>query len=195
MKKYCDHLEKAEAAKETEAKADEINVQFKDIQKLKLEKEDLKWLKAARVDGMIKMYAVPGNNLVVPSLVERTHENPLEFLHLRNKKCPLGVCRENRSKLHTLLKKEGPLCLHTLLANCITASDLGWKDGSATDKPKPIPKIDRDLTSKVFFKIFVLVTLVLSFKLIFLYFISNRSVFILSYWVKYFFFFPSTKEF
>jgi hypothetical protein len=155
MGNYCDHLEKAAAAQTNNVKADEFKVKFEKLQSLKLEKNDLELLKAScsKTDGMVTLYSLPGNNMVVPSLHVKTHDNPLPFLHLRNRVCPLIVCKEKRSKLHTLQKKEGPLCLHTLLANCLQTEDLGLQAVSSNNKSKPVPKIDRDLTAKAGFKI------------------------------------------
>ena len=65
----------------------------------------------------------------------------------RNLECPLQGCREkNRSKVHTLIKKDKPLCLHTLLGYSIPQQDDASQSSSV--KPKQVPKIDREATVK-----------------------------------------------
>ena len=59
--------------------------------------------------------------------------------------CPLQACKEKkRSKVHTLIKKDKPLCLHTLLGYCIPSKE----ESSSHEKTKPEPKIDREATTK-----------------------------------------------
>ena len=119
----------------------------KKLEKLKLDKDDLAVLQKATKNGSIKVYILPDNNLAVPSLGEKSHESPLDFIHIRNLKCPLNKCKELGSKLHTLLKKEGPICFHTLLGHC-TQAQLSTKDTSSKEKKKAVPKVDRDSTVK-----------------------------------------------
>ena len=102
-------------------------------------------LKSACDDNQrISIYSLPGDNLVVPSLLDKTHENPLPVLHLSKKVCALNACKEKRSKLHTLMKKEAPLCLHTLLANCLEGYEN--QEMQRPVKTIPTPKIDRNAT-------------------------------------------------
>lgn len=131
-------------------KAEEINIEFEKIKKLRLDKDDLTMMRSASSSSgrLIRIYSLPGNNFAVPSLFDKTHENPLEFIHLRNLTCPLNVCKEKRSKLHTLMKKEGPICLHTLIVTSITTPDGEEKQAQSASKSAPNPKIDRDLTTK-----------------------------------------------
>ena len=119
MTSYCDHLEAAADAIANDDKAEEFVIKKEKLDMLKLEKGDLEMLSRANVDGELKVYILPDNNLAVPSLYDRSHENPLDFLHIKNLKCPLSKCHDKRAKVHTLLKKEGPICLHTLLAYCV----------------------------------------------------------------------------
>lgn len=146
MEKYCEHLQQAEEAKANNVKADEFQVKNTKLDSLNLDECDLRKLKAASKDGCVTTFILPGSNLAVPSLVERSHDNPLEFLHLKNLKCPLQKCKEKKSKLHTLMKKDGPICLHSLLGHCTQSSEPESVMGSKPDKAKPIPKVDRDLT-------------------------------------------------
>ena len=146
MGNYCNHLKQAESAKANNAKAEEFLVTKEKLKSLNLDKSDLATLKEASENGVIKLYILPDNNLAVPSLSVKSHENPLKYLHVRNLKCPLTKCQEKRSKLHTLIKKEGPICLHTLLGYCAQPQVLGA--ASSKEKAKPIPKLDRDLTVK-----------------------------------------------
>ena len=61
---------------------------------LKLEAVHLKVLSDACCEDEIKVFSLPGNNLAVPSLFAATHENPLRYIHIRNHRCPLQVCRD-----------------------------------------------------------------------------------------------------
>ena len=105
--------------------------------------DDLKILAAAASsEGLIPVYVLPGDNLVVPSFSSPNHESPLQLIHVRSNKCPLGSCKEKKTKLHTLVAKERPVCLHTLLCHAVRDSAP-----STSSKTKTfVPKIDRDLS-------------------------------------------------
>ena len=144
MTNYCTHLKQAADAKANNVTAKEFLVTKEKIKSLKLDKDDLAVLGEASVNGLIPVYILPDNNLAVPALGDKSHENPLDYLHIRDLKCPLQKCREKRAKLHTLIHKEGPICLHTLLGTCTLDPVESLKDTSA--KKKPVPKLDRDST-------------------------------------------------
>ena len=95
-------------------------------------------------NDVLTVYKLPDRNLVVPLLGPITHECPLQFLHIRDFKCPLKKCKEARAKVHTLLKKEGPLCLHNLLAWCTVSQD--GNEVTSSENESAQPKLDRDLT-------------------------------------------------
>ena len=56
----------------------------------------------------------------------------------------MNICKEKKSKLHTLLKKEAPLCLHSVLGYCASKSD----SSAPQIEKKSVPKLERDLTVK-----------------------------------------------
>ena len=138
---YCEHLKQAQKAINMRECAEKKLVAIKDLEKILKNADDLKVLSAASSDGQIPVYVLPGNNMVVPSFSPPSHESPLELIHIRNMKCPLGSCREKRSKLHTLTKKEQPICLHTIL--CHSVEESSPKSSAVKTK---VPKIDRDLS-------------------------------------------------
>ena len=122
MENYCHHLEKAREAEEKQINATFVTLTMKDFEDLKIDTNHLNILKNNCQDGYaLNVYTLPGNNLAVPSLYEKSHDNPLNMLHVKDNKCPLQMCKEKRSKLHSLMKKETPLCLHTLLTHCAQA--------------------------------------------------------------------------
>ena len=54
---------------------------------------------------------------MVPLMIDASESTSPLFLHLRNIVCPLPSCRrKGRSKVHSLITKAQPLCLHTILA-------------------------------------------------------------------------------
>lgn len=83
----------------------------------------------------------------------------MDYVHIRKQKCPLTSCKESKSKLHTLSKKETPICLHTVLIHSLEAQSQSSPSSSSsaslpsaeTGVKKTIknPKINRDLTTKV----------------------------------------------
>ena len=142
---YCDHLKAANDAYANGNEAEEIVITKERLEHLKLDESDLAILEKVSVDGMLRVYVLPGNNLVVPSLYEKSHENPLEFLHIRNLQCPLRKCLDKRAKVHTLLKKEGPICLHTLLGYTIQDKIKTTGEGSKQISIKLHMKLKRFL--------------------------------------------------
>ena len=139
---YCTHLEQAQKALEVQDYADKKFVKIEDMEKLINKPDDLVILKASSSDGLIPVYVLPGNNHVVPSFSPPSYESPLQLIHIRNYKCPLGSCQEKRTKLHTLVAKKQPLCLHTLLCHSV-------KDSDSPNLPKRkdfVPRINRDLS-------------------------------------------------
>ena len=144
---YCQHLVKAKEAQATQERAKEISINMTKFSHLRLEAAHLQLLSDACYEDEIKVFSLPGNNLAVPSLFAATHENPLSYIHIRNHRCPLQVCREKKSKLHTLMKKENPLCLHTLLS---TMSNIDPPNPVTVQPPLPKKtKINREKTIEV----------------------------------------------
>ena len=63
-----------------------------------------------------KNVIITGDNMAVPLMEDGNETNSPMFVHLRQLICPLEACkRKGRSKLHTLLTKAKPLCLHTIV--------------------------------------------------------------------------------
>ena len=144
---YCQHIEKAVEAKSTGNHAKVLKIELSKFQHLNLNQEHINLLQnASDSQSYLQVYSLPGNNIVVPSLYERTHENPLKYLHIKNKTCSLNMCRDKRSKLHTLLKKENPLCLHVLLNDIARVDDELVSD---TTTKKTNWRISRDASVQV----------------------------------------------
>ena len=59
------------------------HVQYSKLESLNLDESELDVLATASENGSIATYLLPGDNIVVPSLYRRSHDNPLELLHLR----------------------------------------------------------------------------------------------------------------
>ena len=153
MENYCEHLDKAHEAHVKNVKADEFQVTISKLKSLKLDESDIGIIEAASKNSSVTVYILHGTNIAVPSLFNKSHDNPLEFLHLRNLECPLNSCKERRSKLHTLMKKDRQLCLHSLLGHCVP-STLKVEDSASVlkEKTKAAPKIERDLTVNYIYK-------------------------------------------
>ena len=96
--------------------------------------------------GKINIWALPDKVYIVPSFDTPGYESPLEYIHIRNEKCPLSKCKEKKSKLHSLEKKEQPLCLHTVLIHSIAQASL---TASSSSKKTPMPKLNRELSTKI----------------------------------------------
>ena len=90
--KYCHHLKQAEIARRNNVKADEFHVHLSKLTPLNLDESELKVLNEASKNGSIVTYLLPGSNIVVPSLLRRSHDNPLELLHLRK----AFICVDNQ---------------------------------------------------------------------------------------------------
>ena len=126
--------------------------------------EDYKILEENSSGGKIDIYVLPENIYAVPSFSPPTHDSPLEYIHIHKEKCPITSCKEKKTKLHSLVKKEAPICIHTVLVHSsnatldssttAAASSSSSTSGTSTTVPeakKKIknPKINRDLTTKV----------------------------------------------
>ena len=118
------------------------------MRKLIKNEEIFKELESISSTGEINIWELPDKINVVPSFSPPSHESPTEYLHLRNDKCPLSKCKEGKSKFRTLMKKEEPLCVHTVLVYSSVQDQELPRDST---KPKKItfPKLDRDLTTKI----------------------------------------------
>ena len=104
-------------------------------------------LQLMSTDGNIKVYSAPGNNLVVPSLTDKSHSCPVQLVHLRNLKCPLNKCKDKKSKLHTLSLKEPVICIHSLLGQCaLNKQVISSKSSTKRSTTEKIPKLERNLT-------------------------------------------------
>ena len=124
--------------------AEEIKISKEKILSFNLDPADMKKLSDTFLNDDITIFKIPDNNLVVPLLGPATHENPVPVIHIRDYKCPLRKCRESRAKVHTLLKKEGPLCLHNLLAWCTAGNESNEQPMSEGKSSRH--HLDRDLT-------------------------------------------------
>ena len=110
-------------------------------------------------DSKINVSVLPDDIYVVPSFSAPTHDCPVDYVHIRKQKCPLTSCKESKSKLHTLSKKETPLCLHTILIHSLQAKSQSSQSTSSSasfpsaetlvKKTIKNPKINRDLTTAV----------------------------------------------
>ena len=139
---YCRHLEEALKAFEIQDYAEKEFVEIQKLEEFLPDPNDFAAVKALRTDGTIPVFCLPGNNYVVPSFSAASHECPLQLRHIRNLKCTIRSCREKRTKQRTLMAKQPPMCLHSLLCHAIT-------DPNLTNLPKTkefVPKIKRDLS-------------------------------------------------
>ena len=139
---YCNHLEEALKAYEIQDYADKKFLKIEELEKVLKNPDDIITLKASATDGNIPVYLLPGNNHVVPSFCPPSHESPLQLIHVRNFKCALQSCQEKRSKLHSLVAKQPPTCLHSLLCHAVTDP----KSPKLPMQREFVPKINRDLT-------------------------------------------------
>ena len=111
---FCTHLEEAQKAVDTENYARKIKIKLKKLKQI-LELDDFKIVEENAINGKVEVAILPQDIFVVPSFSPPSHNNPIEYIHIRNNKCPLESCKEKRSKLHSLVKKDAPLCIHTML--------------------------------------------------------------------------------
>lgn len=67
-------------------------------------------------DNEVHVWLLPGGNIAVPLCGTEKGQSMTEFVHVRDLKCSLDICTKNiKSKKHTLVVKEVPVCQHTLL--------------------------------------------------------------------------------
>ena len=99
---YCKHLGDAYSAKKSGQYADKKSFSIEELTALVKDKDIIHTLQEAASNGIIAVFSVPGENLVVPSFSSPTHEAPLNYIHVRNDSCPLSSCKDKKSKLHTL---------------------------------------------------------------------------------------------
>ena len=116
---YCKHLELADEARTAGIHAEKKEVKMKHIKKLIKNESDCEELAKVSSGGKIIIWKLPDQTYIVPSMAELTHESPVEFLHISNNKCPLSKCKEKKSKIHALSRKDQPLCLHTFLIHAL----------------------------------------------------------------------------
>ena len=140
---YCDHLIQADKVLKCKEYAEPSILDLDDLKKT-MSDEDFAVLSTGCSDGKLLIWKLPENVYVVPSFCELSHETPLSYIHIRDKKCPLATCKEKKSKLHTLTKKDQPLCNHTLLIHHSTG-----QHESPTTKREFFPKLNRDQTTKI----------------------------------------------
>lgn len=67
-------------------------------------------------DNDISVFVLPGGNLAVPLCGTNKSELMSEFIHVRDLKCSLDICTKKvKSKKHTLIVKQVPVCRHSLI--------------------------------------------------------------------------------
>lgn len=124
---YCSHLKLAREAKAEKRYAEICSVNLEALARKISDEEIEKTLKNVAVEGEIAVYNLPGGNQAVPNIFVED-----SFVHIRQGSCPLDECKhKSRSKVHTLLSKAKPLCLHTILA-------LMAEKPETKEDPKPI---------------------------------------------------------
>ena len=145
---YCEHLVAAQTALVSREYADKKTVELATMRKLIKSDEVINELASISTSGQIDIWKLPDNIYVVPSFSPPSHESPTEYLHIRNDKCPLSKCKEGKSKLRTLIKKEEPLCVHTVLVHS-SVQDQELSKESTSPKKIAFPKLNRDVTTKI----------------------------------------------
>ena len=71
-------------------------------------------------DGEVHVFILPGGNLAVPLLGIDKDQYMTDFVHIRDLKCNLARCvKQLKSKQHTLVVKNRPVCRHTLLGHLL----------------------------------------------------------------------------
>ena len=99
--------------------------------------EDFKILGENSTNGKISISILPEEIYVVPSFATPTHDNPLPYIHIRNQKCPLTTCKEKKSKLRVLIKKDAPPCIHTVLTHAISGKLKSTTQQRSSSTPVP----------------------------------------------------------
>ena len=156
---YCPHLQAAQDALSAGRFAVGKSLKLSFLKEILKDENDYKILEAYSSNGKINISVLPEEIYVVPSFSAPTHDSPVDYIHIRKQNCPLTSCKESKSKLHMLSKKETPLCLHTVLIHSLedksqslpSASSSASLPSAETGVKKTIknPKINRDLTTKV----------------------------------------------
>ena len=138
---------------------------LKSLQKL-LSDDLYKKLEDATSTGKIKVWAIPDNTYIVPTFEPASYDSPTQYVHIVNGLCTLPQCKEKKSKTHTLVKKEVPPCVHTVLVHSINNTPATQPSTSSSNTPATqpgtpssitpatqpsttkvsIPKLNRDLT-------------------------------------------------
>ena len=126
--------------------ADKKTLELDTLKKLVKSDEVIKELTEASSAGKIDVWELPDKIFIVPSFSPPSHESPVEYIHVKDDNCPLSKCRQGKSKLHTLAKKEQPLCVHNILVHS-TVQVQGSSKSST--KKVAVPKLDRDITTKI----------------------------------------------
>ena len=71
-------------------------------------------------DGEVHVYLLPGGNIAVPVLGLDKDQFMTDFVHIRDLKCSIDKCtKKSKSKQHTLVVKDEPICRHLLLAHLV----------------------------------------------------------------------------
>jgi hypothetical protein len=160
---YCTHLVEAQTAVVSRQNAEKKSVALKALRKILQSDKDYQILADNSSNGNINIFVLPENIYVVPSFYPPTHDSPVEYIHIRNQKCLLAKCKEKKSKLHTLTKKEAPICLHTVLIHSMDAlkpssstalvpsssNAMATSSSNAPKTKKHYPKLNRELSTKV----------------------------------------------
>ena len=66
-------------------------------------------------ENEVHVFELPGNNIAVPLCGTEKGQTMVDFVHVRDLKCGLDICNKRKSKKHTLVVKEVPVCPHVLL--------------------------------------------------------------------------------
>ena len=119
---YCVHLSEANKAKLANQFALITDIPLSEFEALLKDEEDIQSIKQATRNECITVYTVPGDNLIVPSLLTACYEAPLDYIHVKSHKCTLSYCKEKKSKLHTL----GEISKHQL--KLIVEGEFVYKD-------------------------------------------------------------------
>ena len=147
---YCPHLVEAQNALTNGEYADKKTLELETLKKLVKGEEIIKELTEASSAGKIDVWELPDKIFIVPSFAPPSHESPIEYIHVKNESCPLSKCKQIKSKLHTLTKKEQPLCIHTILVlSAVQVEGSSKGNEQSSTKKVSIPKLDRDITTKI----------------------------------------------
>ena len=117
---HCDHLKHARKAEAAQKFADQVVL---DLDKIlsKVSDSNLEHeIKMESSDGEVHVFQLPGGNLAVPLLGLDKDQYMTDFVHVRDLKCSLQECtKKTRSRHHTLVVKDQPVCRHSLLGHLV----------------------------------------------------------------------------